>query len=153
MIKHFHFDWHALPAAVAHRIPVGPMKTCSMRLAAITFCLAGAALSPLAASAGSATLAYQNRLTNMITPRIIAAVIPRFELFYRAGSGAVGVKFRVRASGEAESVTVTRRHPAGFVNDACVRVISSTKFPSIPAKVIKEQGHPYVDVTTEIKIN
>jgi TonB family protein len=89
----------------------------------------------------------------MITPRVIAALIPRFELLRRAGSGAVGVTFRVRASGEVESVTVTRRYPAGFVNDACVRVISRTKFSPIAAKVIKEQGHPYVDVSTEIGVN
>jgi len=115
--------------------------------------LASFASPVLAAGSGSATLAYQNRVQGIITSRVIAALIPRFQQLQRAGSGAVGARFRVLATGQVESVTITRSHPAGFVNSTCSRVISSTRFPPIPSKVIHEQGHPYVDVTTEIRVN
>ena len=107
----------------------------------------------LAVSSGSATLAYQNRVQGIVTSRVIAALIPRIQQLQRAGSGAVGVRFRVLATGQVESVAITRRHPAGFVNSTCTRIISSTRFPPIPSKVIHEQGHPYVDVTAEIRVN
>jgi len=125
------------------------------RIALLTLLLVLACFaSPMvAASTGFATLAYQNRVQGIITSRVIAALIPRFQQLQRAGSGAVGVRFRVLATGQVESVTITRSHPAGFVNSTCSRVISSTRFPPVQSKVIHEQGHPYVDVTTEIRVN
>ena len=126
-----------------------------LRFVLLTFWLVIASLaSPvMAANRGSATLSYQNRVQSIVMSRVFAALIPRFQQLPRAGSGAVGARFRVLASGQVESVTVTRRHPASFVNSTCSRVISSTRFPPLPSKVIHEQGHPYVDVTTEIRVN
>ena len=114
---------------------------------------AASATSVNAGSSGSATLAYQKRVQSIVTSRVIQALIPHFWQLQRGGSGTVGVRFRVLATGQAESVAVIERHPLGFVNKTCLRVISSTKFPPIPAKVLREQGHPYVEITSEIRIN
>jgi outer membrane biosynthesis protein TonB len=128
------------------------MKT-RILFASLLAIFVSSAANMLAASSGAATLAYQKRVQSIVTQRVLAALIPRFAQLQRAGSGAVGVRFRVLVTGQVESVTITQRHPAGFVNSTCSHVISSAKFPPIPTKVIHEQGHAYVDVTSEIRVN
>lgn len=106
-----------------------------------------------AASGDSGSLAYNNRIQSIVTSRVISALIPHFWQLQRGGSGTVGVRFRVLATGEVESVTLIQRHPLRLVNNTCTHVISGTKFPPIPAKVLREEGHPYVDVTSTIRVN
>ena len=122
-------------------------------LLTLTLVLAASAASVSVASGDSATLAYRNRVQSIVTSAVISALIPHFWQLQRGGSGTVGVRFRVLATGQAESVTVVERHPLGFVNKTCSRVIMGTKFPPIPPKVLREQAHPYVEVACEIRIN
>jgi hypothetical protein len=130
---------------------VRPMR--ARRLLAIIVAIFAYGTSVLAASNGSATLAYQKRIQWIVMMRVGGALIPGFHQIQRAGSGSLAGRIRLLATGQVESVTLTQRHPASFANSTCTRVISSTKFPPIPARVLSEQGHPYVDITYRINVN
>jgi hypothetical protein len=119
---------------------------------ALLFCACLAlSLTADGASAGSATLAYQDRLNDIIVQLMVPALAKRFDLLHRMG--AVKLTYRVCASGEVVSVKLTSSGANHFVTDTCVRTIKSAKLPPIPQSVIKEQHHNYVDVETEIEIN
>jgi hypothetical protein len=102
-----------------------------------------------AAEADSATHAYQARLNGIVIQLVGPPLAKRFDLLRDAGT--LKLTYRVRASGEVESVKVTARVNQ-FVTDTCVRTIKAAKLPPIPASVIKEQGHAWVDVDTEITL-
>jgi hypothetical protein len=112
------------------------------------------ALTPmLAANGGPATLAYQKRVRYMAVMRIGGALIPYFYEIQRAGSGTIVTRFRLRETGRAENVKITQRHPFGLANSIASHVISTTKFPPIPSPVIREQRHPYMDITFQLPVN
>ncbi len=122
------------------------VKACLISLIFTSFALASALR---AADAGSATLGYQNRLNSIVIQLVAPQLTKRFDLL--RGAGTLKLTYRVRASGEVESVKITAR-ANWFVTDTCVRTIKSAKFPPIPKGVIKEQGHAWVDVDTEIAL-
>jgi hypothetical protein len=127
------------------------MRTPGVKTYLIALLCACCALSSFArtADAESATHAYQACLNGIVIQLVGPALAKRFDLLRDAGT--LKLTYRVRASGEVESVKVIARVNQ-FVTDTCVRTIKAAKLPSIPTSVIKEQGHPWVDVDTEITL-
>ena len=136
---------------MAELVLVRPMDMRAVKLYIISLICASVAFAALthAADPGSATLAYQNVLNGIIIQLVVPRLATRFDLL--RGAGTVKLTYRVGASGEAESVKLTTRANQ-FVTDTCVRTIKSAKLPPIPKSVIKEQGHAWVDVDTEIAL-
>jgi outer membrane biosynthesis protein TonB len=109
----------------------------------------GAACSVRAAGAppGSASLAYQNRASDIFVRAVLPALVQRLDQLLAAG--ATKVYYRIRADGQVESVRVVSARPNRFVQDTCARVLKSTKFPSIPEAVRRELKKNHVDMSSE----
>lgn len=103
-----------------------------------------------ATAPSSATLAYQDRLNDIVIHLLTPRLAKRFDLL--RGAGTVKLIYRVRANGDVESVKIISR-ANHFVTDTCVQTIKSAKLPPIPKSVIKEQGNEWVDVHTDISID
>jgi outer membrane biosynthesis protein TonB len=110
----------------------------------------GFASSAIAAGApaGSASLAYQNRASNVVVQAVIPALAQRLDQLMAAGP--TKIYYRIKADGGVESVRVVSARPNSFVRDTCTRVLKSTKFPPIPDVVRREQKKNYLDMSSEI---
>jgi hypothetical protein len=103
-----------------------------------------------ATAPGSATLAYQDRLNDIVIHLLAPRLATQFDLLRDAGT--LKLIYRVRANGDVDSVKIISRANQ-FVTDTCVQSIKSAKLPPIPKSVIKEQGHEWVDVHTDISLD
>jgi outer membrane biosynthesis protein TonB len=110
----------------------------------------GVASSTLASGAapGSASLAYQNRASNVVVQAVLPALAQRLDQLMAAGP--TKIYYRIKADGRVESVRVVSARPNSFVHDTCTRVLRSTKFPAIPEAVQREQKKGYLDMSSEI---
>ncbi len=111
------------------------------------FAIAGAGL---AAAPLSATLSYQEHINGIATHIIVKALVPHFALLR---GGTVKLTYRVDVHGNVQSVKVVAAHPNRVITDSCISAIKAAKFPPIPQSLVKEQGHKWVDVNTEIGID
>ena len=105
----------------------------------------------MAAPSGSATLAYQNRVTSNVTQMLFPRLAIHFDQLRQAGS--IKIIYRVRADGGVEGVKVFSGRASRIIVETCVRTIKGLKLPPIPKDVIGEQGHSWVEVESEIAIN
>lgn len=139
-------------SAVAHLILVRPMRNRRLQacLALVICALSALATAANAAAPGSATLAYQDRLNDIVIHLLAPRLASRFDLL--RGAGTLKLIYRVRANGDVESVKIISRANQ-FVTDTCVHTIKSAKLPPIPKSVIKEQGREWVDVHTDISLD
>jgi len=119
-------------------------------LALVICALSALATAANAAAPGSATLAYQDRLNDIVIHLLAPRLASRFDLL--RGAGTLKLIYRVRANGDVESVKIISRANQ-FVTDTCVHTIKSAKLPPIPKSVIKEQGREWVDVHTDISLD
>jgi outer membrane biosynthesis protein TonB len=110
----------------------------------------GAASSVLASGAapGSASLAYQNRASNVVVQAVLPALAQRIDQLMAAGP--TKIYYRIKADGQVESVRVVCARPNAFVRDTCSRVLKSTKFPPIPEAVQREQKKNHLDMSSQI---
>jgi outer membrane biosynthesis protein TonB len=107
-----------------------------------------ASASASGAPSGSASLAYQNRVSAFVVHAVIPALAQRIDQLMAAG--ATKIYYRIKSDGQVESVRVVSARPNSFVQDMCTRVIKSTKFPAIPEAVRHEQKKNYLDMSSQI---
>ena len=113
----------------------------------ISLCVGSSAVAS-GAPAGSASLAYQNRASNVVVQAVIPALAQRLDQLIAAEP--TKIYYRITADGRVESVRVVSARPNSFVRNTCVRVLKSTKFPAIPEAVRREQKRNYLDMSSEI---
>jgi hypothetical protein len=100
------------------------------------------------APAGSASLAYQNRASNVFVQAVMPALAKRLDQLLAAGP--TKIYYRIRADGRVESVRVVSARPNKFVSDTCTSITKSTKFPPIPEAVQREQKKNYLEMSSLI---
>jgi hypothetical protein len=122
-------------------------KLLPLTTSVFAFAIAGAGF---AAAPGSATLAYQQRVNGIATQIIVKALVPHFALLR---GGTVKLTYRVGVRGNVQGVKLIGAHPNRVITDSCISAIKAATFPPIPQSVVKEQGHNWVDVDTEIGID
>src|SRR4051794_35091662 len=96
--------------------------------------------SCIAAAPGSATLEYQQRVNGIATQAIAQALAPHFALLR---GGTVKLVYRVGPQGNVQRVKVVATHPNRAITDLCISAIKAAKFPTIPQRVLKEQGQKW----------
>jgi outer membrane biosynthesis protein TonB len=100
------------------------------------------------AAPGSASLVYQNRVSEIVVRSVLPALGQRLDQLI--ASGGAKIYFRISTTGQVETASVVSPRPNSFVRDTCLRGIRSTKFPPLPEAVRREQKKNYLDMSVQI---
>jgi hypothetical protein len=104
--------------------------------------------SCIATTRGPASSAYEAQLSTIAFEAVIPELAKHID---RAKGGPITITFRLDRQGHVVCVHVSA--PTRWAEQTAVRALRAAKFPSIPAKVIAEQGRDWVDVQEQTRFD
>jgi TonB family protein len=97
----------------------------------------------------SASFSFSNQICTIVLQAVVPALAEHQDLL---DGGTAKYSFRLDREGHLHDLKVVSSTSNKFVENTCLQMIRVAKFPPIPKEVIAEQGHDWVDVSSEVAL-